>query len=402
MRRSARRYRRGMAPVAKLWTRARGLDPRAVDLLVALILGVIIVVQEAAMARSGTLEVLTGAGSAATVAWRRWAPAAATIAAGVCIGLLARSGGAPPAELVVLVLNFYMLGRRGSGEGGWLSPEVLLAAVVLPAIALAPGSSGVVDVVSTWVVFIILPFIGARVIGRRTAATQELQADAERLESEQRERARRAIGEERIRIARELHDVIAHSVSVMVIETAAARRLARQDHDAAHDALDAVANCGREALSEMRRMVGVLHRGELDLAGAPGLTQLQVLADRARASGLPVEVRIDGDPRPLPQMIDLVAFRVVQEALTNVVKHAGDARAEVKVAYTARTLEIDVIDDEREPGHPDPGPEERGHGLIGMQERLAVYGGELRTGHGRGGGFHVRARIPLVADAVSA
>ncbi len=361
----------------------------------ALILGVIIVIQEAAMVRAGAIEVLAGAGSAATVAWRRWAPVAATIASAVCIGLLARSGGAPNLELVVLVLNFYMLGRRGSGERAWRSLDVLLVAVALPAVALVPGSSGVLDVVSTWAVFIVLPFASARVIGSRTAAMHELQADAQRLESEQRERARRAIGEERVRIARELHDVIAHSVSVMVIQTAAARRLARQDHDAAGDALDAVANCGREALSEMRRMVGVLHRGDLDLTGAPGLMQLQLLADRARASGLPVEVRIDGDPRPLPQMIDLVAFRVVQEALTNVIKHAGAARAQVKVAYTTRTLDIDVIDDGRGPRRPDPGLEGTGHGLIGMRERLATYGGELQTDRGRGGGFHVRARIPL-------
>jgi signal transduction histidine kinase len=395
VRRGARRYRRGMALVSGLWARARGLDPRAVDLLVALILGVIIVVQEAAMVRPGAIEVLAGAGSAATVAWRRRAPVAATIAAAACIGLLARSSGAPNPELVVLVLNFYMLGRRGSGERAWLSLEVLLVAVALPAVALVPGSFGVIDVVSTWAVFIVLPFAGARVIGSRTAAVHELQSDAQRLESEQREHARRAINEERIRIARELHDVIAHSVSVMVIQTAAARRLARQDHDAAGEALDAVANCGREALSEMRRMVGVLHRGHLDLAGAPGLMQLQVLVDRARASGLPVEVRIDGDPRPLPQMIDLVAFRVVQEALTNVIKHAGDARAEVKVDYTTRTLDIDVIDDGRGPVRPDPGLGGTGHGLIGMRERLATYGGELQTGRGRGGGFRVRARIPL-------
>jgi len=388
-----------MAPVARLWTRARGLDPRAVDAVVALILGVIIVVQEAAMAHSGAIEVLASGGSAATVAWRRRAPVAATIAAAACIGLLARSGGAPNLELVVLVLNFYMLGRR-SGERAWLSLEVLLVMVALPAVALVPGSSGVVDVVSTWVVFIVLPFVGGRVIGSRTAATQELQADAQRLESEQREHERRAIGEERVRIARELHDVIAHSVSVMVIQTAAARRLAGQDRDAAGEALDAVANCGREALSEMRRMVGVLHRGDLDLAGAPGLTQLTLLADRARASGLPVEVRIEGDPRSLPRMIDLVAFRVVQEALTNVIKHAGDARARVRVAYTARTLEIDVIDNGCGPGRADPRVEGTGHGLIGMQERLAVYGGELQAGRGRGGGFHVRARIPLT-EAVS-
>ena len=389
-----------MAAVARLRARARGLDPRAVDLIVALILGVIIVVQEATMVRPGAIELVAGAGSAATVAWRRRAPVEATIAAAVCIGLLARSGGAPNLVLVVLVLDFYMLGRHGSGEPGRRSLELLVVVVALPAVALVPGSSGVVDIVSTWAVFMALPFVGARVIASRTTAMEELQADAERLESDQRERARRAIGEERVRIARELHDVIAHSVSVMVIQTAAARRLAGHDHDAAGEALDAVASCGREALSEMRRMVGVLHRGDLDVAGAPGLTQLQLLADRARASGLSVEVRIEGDSRPLPGMIDLVAFRVVQEALTNVIKHAGDASAEVKVAYTARALQIDIIDDGRGPGRADPEPAKSGHGLIGMQERLAVYGGELRTSRGRGGGFHVRARIPLT-EAVS-
>jgi signal transduction histidine kinase len=153
----------------------------------------------------------------------------------------------------------------------------------------------------------------------------------------------------------------------------------------------------------MRRMVGVLHRGDLDLtgaAGAPGLAQLHTLAERARASGLPVDLRIEGEPHPLSATLDLVAFRVVQEALTNVVKHAGPARASVRVAYTAHSLEIEVADTGRGPETAPAGPE-MGHGLIGMQERLAQYGGELRTGRCRGGGFQVRACIP-VSEAVVA
>lgn len=390
----------GMAAVDLRWARVRGLDPRAVDVTVALILGVIVVGQEASTTHPRVIALIAGAASAATVAWRRRVPAVTTIAAAVCIGLLARSGGAPDLELVVIVLNYYMLGRRSAGRG-WGPLEVLLVVLALPAIAVVPGSSGAVDVASTWAVFIALPFAGGRVIVSRTAVAQELRADAWRLESEQRERARRAISDERVRIARELHDVVAHSVSVMVIQTAAARRLAGCDREAAREALGSVASCGREAMSEIRRMVGVLHRGDLDLAGAPGLSQLQLLAERARASGLPVDLHIEGDSRPLSGTLDLVAFRVVQEALTNVIKHAGPAHASVRVAYTARLVEIEVVDTGRGPGTLDPGGEATGHGLIGMQERLAQYGGELRTGRGRGGGFQVRASIPIV-EAVAA
>ena len=389
-----------MTTVDALLTRGRRLDPRAVDVTVAVILGVILLVQEASTPHPGVIALLAAPASAATVAWRRRAPAVTTLAAAVCIGVLGESGGAPNLELVVVALNFYMLGRRAM-EHGWASVEVLLLVLAFPWVAMVPGSSGVVDVTSSWAIFIALPFAAGLVIASRTSVTQELRADARRLESEQRERARRAIGDERVRIARELHDVVAHSVSVMVIQTAAARRLATQDREAAREALGSVAGCGREALSEMRRMVGVLRRGDLDLGGAPGLSQLQLLADRAQASGLPVELRIEGQPSPLAGTVDLVAFRVVQEALTNVIKHAGPASARVTVAYTARTLEIEVVDTGRGPGSPDEGREAAGHGLIGMQERLAMYGGELRTGRGRGGGFQVRARIPLI-EAVAA
>ncbi len=382
-----------------LHNRARGFDPVVVDMTVALLLGIVFVVREASITRPAVIPLLAGSACAATVAWRRRIPALMTLTAAACVGVLVWWGGSTDLVPVVLILDFSMLGRR-SAERGWSPGEVLILVIAIPALAIVPGNSRVVDFVSVWAFFVAAPFVAGRVIGRRGVTTRELQADAVRLEREQRERARRAISVERIRIARELHDVVAHSVSVMVIQTAAARRLAGHDRDAACDALESVASCGRDALSEMRRMVGVLHRGDLELIGAttgPGLAHLHTLAQRARASGLPVDVRIEGQPRPLPTTLDLVAFRVLQEALTNVIKHAGPARARVTVTYTEHALELEVVDTGRGPAGSGSG----GHGLVGMQERLAQQGGELRTGVCGDGGFQLRARVPL-SEAVAA
>ncbi len=404
MRRVARRYgRSGMGAVKMLRKRARRFDLVAVDATVAVLLGVVFVVQEASVARPGVVSLLAGSACAATVAWRRRGPAVMTVTAAVCVGVLVWSGGSTDLVPTVLVLNVYMLGRR-SAEQGWSPVEVLMLVLAVPALAFVPGNSRVADFVSVWAFFVAVPFVAGRVIGCRGLQTSELWAEVDRLEREQRELARRAISDERIRIARELHDVVAHSVSVMVIQTAAARRLAARDREAAREALESVAGCGRDALSEMRRMVGVLHRGDLELMGAtagPGLGQLQTLAQRARASGLPVDLRIEGQPRPLPTALELVAFRVVQEALTNVIKHAGPAQACVTVAYTEHALELEVVDTGRGPVSVAAGSGAGGHGLVGMQERLAQHGGELRTGVCSDGGFQLRARVPL-REAVAA
>jgi signal transduction histidine kinase len=148
---------------------------------------------------------------------------------------------------------------------------------------------------------------------------------------------------------------------------------------------------------EMRRMIGVLRHGDEELAGAtaPALSQLGALVARARAAGLPVELRVDGEPRELTPGLDLVAFRVVQEALTNAIKHAGPARALVRVAFTTGALELEISDSGRGPVLADGDTDATGQGLVGMRERLVLYGGELQTGRARGGGFKVRARIPL-------
>jgi signal transduction histidine kinase len=230
---------------------------------------------------------------------------------------------------------------------------------------------------------------------RRTAYAAVLQERAERAERERETAARAAVAEERARIARELHDVVAHSVSVMTLQTGAVRRLLRADQAREREALDAVERTGREALVELRRLLGVL-RGpdeQAELAPQPGLSELQALVTRTEAAGLPVELRIEGEAAQLPAGIDLSAYRIVQEALTNSLKHAGAARAEVAVRYRPDAIHIEVSDDGRGPARGNG----NGQGLVGMRERASLYGGELSAGAREGGGFVVRARLPLPA-----
>ena len=212
---------------------------------------------------------------------------------------------------------------------------------------------------------------------------------------EREEKALTAVAEERNRIARELHDVIGHSVSVMTVQASAVRRLMREDQGRERAALETVESTGREALAEMRRMVGVLRGtgGAPDLAPPPTLDQLGGLIEKFRAAGLDVVLQTDGDPTPLPPGLDLTAYRLVQEALTNTLKHAHATRAAICIRYGTGRLTVAVRDDGR---GPDPAAEP-GHGLLGMRERVAVYGGELVAGPAPGGGYELRAEIPLEA-----
>jgi signal transduction histidine kinase len=229
----------------------------------------------------------------------------------------------------------------------------------------------------------------------RNRRTAELTARAERAERERETEARAAAAEERARIAREMHDVVAHSLSVMVVQAGAAEAMLDADPERARRPLAAVQQTGRSALTELRRMLGVLREMADEgpgLAPQPGLSALDELARQVREAGLPVNVRVEGEPRPLPPGIDLSAYRIVQEGLTNALKHAGPATAEVVVRYGPRELELVVRDDGRGRG---PSANGGGHGLLGMRERVALYGGDLTAGPRPEGGFALAARLPL-------
>jgi signal transduction histidine kinase len=264
-----------------------------------------------------------------------------------------------------------------------------------------PPRGTVGSFVGGWALAGVLPFAVGWMLERRAALARELSARAAELRDEQELRARGAIVEERYRMARELHDVVAHCMSVMVVQTQAARRIASIDSDATRNALGVVERSGREALVELRRMVGALDREADDPVDSapPGLGQLEALAGRARAAGLPVDVRVEGQPTGLPVEIDLVAYRVVQEALTNAIKHAGSARTSITVVVGTDQLELVVADDGRgsdgAAGSEDPASNGSGHGLAGMAERVGLFGGALRAGARPGGGFAVEASIPL-------
>ena len=268
--------------------------------------------------------------------------------------------------------------------------QIALAALVTTDLAMAAGPRlGLGDVVPFAVVTPIVMLLVRRVIGDRERRAQL--AERERDLS-----AREAVVAERARIAGELHDVVAHSVSVMVVQAQAGPRLLA-DPEQALGAFRSIETTGREALVELRRLLGVLRGGDERAATAPqpGLASLETLLEQVREAGLRVDLRIEGAPLQLPAGVDLSAFRIVQEALTNALKHAGRAEAEVIVRYGAGAVELEILDNGVGPGLRADGS---GHGLVGMRERVALYGGSLEAGSRNGHGFAVRARLPVEAE----
>jgi signal transduction histidine kinase len=222
--------------------------------------------------------------------------------------------------------------------------------------------------------------------------TEEARERAERAERLREEEARQAVADERTRIARELHDIVGHSVSVMTVQAAGVRSLLRPHQEREREALQVVEQTGREALAEMRRLVGVLRRPEEApaLAPQPSLEHLDKLVQQAHEAGLPVKLRVEGEPVQLPAGVDLTAYRLVQEGLTNAIKHANARHADVLVRYEDGRVELTVTDD----GAGDGTGESGGHGLVGMRERITVYGGELEAGPLPQGGYRLHATLP--------
>jgi signal transduction histidine kinase len=207
------------------------------------------------------------------------------------------------------------------------------------------------------------------------------------------EEAQRAMADEQARIARELHDVIAHSVSMIVVQAAAADDVFDEHPDQARQALRSIEQAGRDAMAELRRLLSAVRPGlqEKGTAPQPGLDRIDELAESLRAGGLQVAVRREGEPAALPAGLDLSAYRIVQEALTNTLRHARATRADVTLSYAQDALELDILDDGRAPAGNGTG----GHGLVGMRERAALLGGTLEAGPHPGGGYRVHARLPL-------
>ena len=243
-------------------------------------------------------------------------------------------------------------------------------------------------------------WLAGRAVRTRTRLTEELHEAALREQEAHELQALRAAADERRRIAREMHDVVAHSVSVMVVQAGGARRILARDPERAVGAAEQIERTGREALAEMRRLLGVLHRDDDEhdaRAPQPTMAGVGALVARAREAGLPVELHVEGDRRSLPAGLDLAAFRVVQEGLTNALKYADRAPTEVRVRWRARMLELEILDRGPGPARDRLGGD-GGHGLVGMHERVKLYGGELEAGRRRGGGFRIHAKLPLVAD----
>jgi len=260
--------------------------------------------------------------------------------------------------------------------------------------------SASVDWGTVVVMFILTlaPLLLGREVNERRRYLTELEERADLLEAQREQRARQAVREERARIARELHDVVAHEMTVMTVQAAGARRVLDSNPDQAAEALTAIESAGHDALTEMRRLLGLLRQDRTDgaLGPQPGLGRLEALVDQMEEAGLPVQLDTEGERGTLAAGLDLNAYRIIQESLTNSLKHGGpNTRASVFVRFEPDRLVIEVADDGR--GAAAEGPAESngaGHGLVGMQERAAMLGGTLKAGPQPGGGFIVKAAIP--------
>ena len=320
-----------------------------------------------------------------------WAPVVA------CVFLSAFALTSPERSITSLTMPFVaalaaavslgLLADRRLAIAGWAA--VIATAAVID----SQSGSAYSDFFWTTLILTLAWFFGAA-LGSRTEQARELSRRVEAAERDRATAAERATAEERARIARELHDVVAHSVSVMVVQTSGVRRLLKEEQHREREALMSVEQIGRQALTEMRRMLGVMRSGgdpPAALTPQPGLQHLDRLIAQVEEAGMPVTLRVEGDRPELSPGIDLSAYRIVQEGLTNALKHAKGAHAEVLVRYIDSSVQLEIADD----GQGVPSRDGMGHGLVGMRERVALYGGTIEAGPRDGGGFLLRARLPV-------
>ncbi|WP_240134271.1 sensor histidine kinase [Streptomyces sp. MUM 178J] len=365
----------------------------------------------AAGIRDGGLRVLAGVAVVLllclVVALRRLMPEKMLLlAVGVGVVQLALDVMINPADFAILVIIYTVAAHDGPR---WASRLALIGGLSAASLAQIrwpePDASTLGRVVIT--IVLSVPFALAWVLGdsvrTRRAYFAQLEERATRLEKEREAQAKVAVAAERARIARELHDVVAHNVSVMVVQADGAAYVLDAAPDQAKQALETISTTGRQALAEMRRLLGVLRTGDAPENGEyvpqPDVKQIEELVEQVRSAGLTVDFKVEGKPRQLPSGVELTAYRIVQEALTNTRKHGGpEAGASVRLVYFDDGLGLLVEDDGRGSSHElyeDGGADGRGHGMIGMRERVGMVGGTLDAGPRPGGGFRISALLPL-------
>jgi signal transduction histidine kinase len=344
------------------------------------------------------MQILFALGTTVPLLWRRRAPLVVLIVVFGSIAVadmtydIANNASSPFAGLLVAT---YASGAYTSRRDGRIAAALIGAAVL--AMAVSNGEDVIGDAV--FIGGIMYAVWGAATIVRsRQELAGALAARTVELEHEREENAKLAVAEERARIARELHDVVAHNLSIMVLQAGAERRAIGDERPQTTEALATIEDTGRTAMAEMRRLLGMLRRSddELALAPQPSLRYLDDLVSQVRDAGLPVDLRVEGEPRAVAPGVDLSAYRIIQEALTNALKHAGPARARVTVRYGDNELDIEIADDGSGAAEPVPAG---GHGLVGMRERVALFGGDLAAGRRLSGGYVVRAKLPLAGGA---
>jgi signal transduction histidine kinase len=321
---------------------------------------------------------------------------ATSVASGLAFAALDLS---PDLLWMTFLVAVYSVAAYGSR---WVSLAGLVVAEVgSVANQLTPGRFQAPTVISNALLIAAVWLLG-HFVGVRRVYVGQLEERTAELEQAREELARRAVTEERLRLARELHDVVAHAMSVIAVQSGVGAHIANTQPEEAAKALVAIEATSRGALEELRRLLGVLrqeHEPQGDLAPVPGLADLDSLLAEVSKAGLAVKLRVNGTRPPVPAGVDLSAYRIVQEALTNVVKHAGPAHAQVTIGYRDQDVTVEVTDDGQ--GAVISGSDGQagsGHGLIGMRERVAAFGGELEVGPRPGGGFRVAARLPLAAE----
>lgn len=339
--------------------------------------------------------------STAPIAWRRRQPVLVLCVVGTFAILLSSQHYAEPSGGLGVLIAIYTVAAHCTNRRRSIIVLGTTLIGMFISLQLLPTNLPPNLLISNTVIFVTAWVLGDNLQTRRRYV-DELELKAERLERDRADGAHKAVAEERSRIARELHDVVAHNVSVMVVQAGGARRTLDRDPERARAVIESIEATGRQALTEMRRLLGVLRTDDEatdTLAPQPGVSRLDDLVQHVRSAGLPVQLSVQGNPVPLAAGVELSAYRIVQEALTNALKHAGPASAQVLVRYGIEDLQVTIRDNGRGSAaalaRSNAGTEPAGHGLVGMRERVSLFGGVLHAGPRRGGGYEVVATLPL-------